>query len=305
MVLQRSTVARHSSNLGLWEIAWARVPWHLRSYVRSFGGYRFKTRPLRTREMPTGSLWLIVSFGDPLDIVTMADRRLAGARLVSFAVGLQDALAVTEHAGRQHGVQVELTPLGARAVLGAPPRELAGTCVGLDDLLGREADRLAARLAEAPDWADRFAILTGFLERRIDAGVALVPEVNLAWQRLQESAGRVSVAELTREAGWSRRHLVARFREQVGMPPKTVARILRFQRAISLSNASARPSWAEIAAVCGYSDQSHLIRDFKAFAGSRNSDQVDSGNYGGSDAHPKTPAGGARRHPRGRRGCTE
>lgn len=244
------------------------VPAHLRPYAGRVTGYRFVTCPLRVRELPSGSLWLIVSFGDPLEIVAAADPRLARERLVSFAVGLQDAPAVTEHAGRQHGVQVELTPLGARALLGAAPCGLADTCVGLDDLLGSEADRLATRLAEAPDWAGRFTIVNRFLEARIDRRAALAPEVSLVWNRLQESAGRVSIAELVREAGWSRRHLAARFREQVGLPPKTVARVLRFQRAVSLSNGSARRSWAEIAAACGYSDQSHLIRDFQTLAGS-------------------------------------
>lgn len=265
---QRSpSMARYRCELGWWEMGSAGVPAHLGPYVRSLTGYRFATCPLRARELPTGSLFLIVSFGDPLDIVTMADPRLAGRRLVSFAVGLQDAVAVTQHAGRQHGVQVELTPLGARALLRAAPGELANTCVELEDLLGSGGERLANRLAEAPDWITRFSILTGFLEARIDRRVELVPEVSLAWQRLQESEGRVSIAELVREAGWSRRHLVARFREQVGLPPKRLARILRFQRAVSLSNGSARRSWADIAAACGYSDQSHLIRDFRALAG--------------------------------------
>jgi hypothetical protein len=99
-------VARTDSELGWWEIASGLAPAHLRPYAREITGYRFDTQPLRTREVPTGSLWLIVSLGDSLDV-------LPGARLVSFAVGLQDRAAVTEHGGRQHGVQVQLTPLGA------------------------------------------------------------------------------------------------------------------------------------------------------------------------------------------------
>ena len=57
----------------------------------------------------------------------------------------------------------------------------------------------------------------------------------------------------------SRQYLVTKFREEVGLPPKTVARILRFQRALALADGAARPDWAGIAADCGYADQAHLV----------------------------------------------
>lgn len=78
----------------------------------------------------------------------------------------------------------------------------------------------------------------------------------------------MSVGDLADELGWSRRHLVARFREQVGLPPKVLARVLRFQRSLRLRGADGRPRpWAEVALACGYYDQAHLNRDFRQFAG--------------------------------------
>ena len=67
------------------------------------------------------------------------------------------------------------------------------------------------------------------------------------------------------QLGRSRRHLAARFREQVGLPPKTVARIMRFNRAISTLRGEA--ALAEVAFECGYYDLAHLTRDFREFAG--------------------------------------
>jgi AraC-like DNA-binding protein len=78
------------------------------------------------------------------------------------------------------------------------------------------------------------------------------------------------VDTLAAELGCSRRYLVAGFREQVGVPPKTLARILRFHRAVGMMGSG--PGWAEIALSCGYYDQAHLIRDFNQFAGSSPSD---------------------------------
>jgi transcriptional regulator GlxA family with amidase domain len=95
-----------------------------------------------------------------------------------------------------------------------------------------------------------------------------VPSVTRALGRLHESGGTVPVGAIAAEIGCSRRHLIARFREQVGVTPKLLARILRFGRVVALVDSRTRMSWAEIAQVCGYYDQAHLIRDFNQFAGS-------------------------------------
>jgi AraC-like DNA-binding protein len=97
-----------------------------------------------------------------------------------------------------------------------------------------------------------------------------------AWRRLVRSAGRVGVQELADETGWSRRHLLTRFRTQVGLAPKTTARVLRFHHAVRLlAPASvyggrpgiAAPSISDVAAACGYADHAHLVREFHALAG--------------------------------------
>ena len=78
--------------------------------------------------------------------------------------------------------------------------------------------------------------------------------------------GRIDLRTLSRRTGFSREHLIRRFREQVGLTPKAYANILRFNHALDLAR---RPqaSWAEIAHDCGYYDQAHLVRDFQRYAG--------------------------------------
>jgi transcriptional regulator GlxA family with amidase domain len=78
---------------------------------------------------------------------------------------------------------------------------------------------------------------------------------------------KVAVGELAEELGWSRKRMAARFRAEIGLPPKTVARLLRFENARALAQSEARPDWARIAVECGYYDQSHLINDFRAVTG--------------------------------------
>jgi len=165
-------------------------------------------------------------------------------------------------------MQLDLTPLGARAIFGVAMHELAGRCVALEDLLGEgPAAELLERLAVAPGWPERFAVLERFLAERLTDARSPAPDAVWAWRRLQETGGGLAVEALARELGCSRRHLAARFREHVGLPPKAAARVLRFHRAVSLLRAGGAARWAEIAQECGYSDQPHFNRDFRELAG--------------------------------------
>ncbi|MEO3873359.1 helix-turn-helix domain-containing protein [Nonomuraea sp. B12E4] len=79
------------------------------------------------------------------------------------------------------------------------------------------------------------------------------------------SRGRVRVERLVAEIGWSRKRLWSRFRAQIGLTPKRVARLIRFDHAAR--RLAAGHGAALVAAESGYADQSHLHRDVMAFAG--------------------------------------
>lgn len=80
-------------------------------------------------------------------------------------------------------------------------------------------------------------------------------------------AGRLTVEELAQASGIGRKRLSGLFRRQIGLTPKALARVLRFKSAINLLTGVERVPWVELAAHCGYYDQAHLIRDFRAFSG--------------------------------------
>jgi AraC-like DNA-binding protein len=218
-----------------------------------------------------------VGFGAPIDV--SFPRRGESVRATAFVSGLSDCYALVDSYGSQRGVQVDLTPLGAFMLLGLPMRQLANRAVELGDVLGPEGARLPERLHEASGWPARFAILDEFFVDRFTRARPASPDVAWALRRLREADGRLRVSELVEELRWSRRHLTARFSEQVGLPPKTLARLLRFGRAARLlgvgppsheqgGEARGAPSTlTEIALDCGYYDQAHLNRDVREFAG--------------------------------------
>ena len=122
------------------------------------------------------------------------------------------------------------------------------------------------RLQDVPDWKARFDLVEGFLCRRLADSAPPPREVEWAWRQLVRSGGRVRIRALACELGWSPRRLIDRFRDQVGLPPKAVARVIRFDRAVTALS-SGTPRIAEVAAACGYADQAHLARDVRALGG--------------------------------------
>ena len=222
--------------------------------VTSYYGFAERTgTPLRRREGPGTHVVVIFTFEEHWLI--------DGDRHTSFVAGLHERQVTTEHPGRSLGLQVDLDPLAARALVGAPLHELANRTVPLEEIL--DAPFLVERLAAASNWDDRFALLDDALGRRL-ADTRPSREVAWAWRRLRETHGRVPIGTLAAELGWSRKRIVARFRDEIGLPPKSVARQLRFERACELAGTM---PWGELAFACGFSDQSHLIREFRRVTG--------------------------------------
>src|SRR5690606_3728398 len=105
----------------------------------------------------------------------------------------------------------------------------------------------------------------GYLLARL-AAQAPLGEVAVALRRLARSHGRLAIGEIAADLGWSRKRLIARFRDETGLPPKVIARILRFNCMLSLLDDARGRSLAELADIAGYYDQAHFNRDFRAFA---------------------------------------
>lgn len=167
-------------------------------------------------------------------------------------------------ADRVECVEVRLSPIAAYRLLGVAPTELNGTVTGLDDLWGSAAGLLREQLAETSRWDDRFAVTTQFLAAR-ESTRAVDPEVGACWDRIIADRGGARVRDLAELTGWSRKRLWHRFTAQLGVTPKHATMVVRFRRVFDLLLAG--QSAADVAAVCGYADQSHLHREVSAFAG--------------------------------------
>jgi AraC-like DNA-binding protein len=180
--------------------------------------------------------------------------------------------------------------MGAHLFLGLPLHLIVNEAVDLELIDPALARVLMSRIGVAGSWADRFDAMESLIAERV-AEAEIPFSIASAWRRLVATDGRISLGSLVSEVECSHRTLIARFRTCVGFPPKTIARLLRFNRAVrsldrlcrTRSNEPAsKPyiegkqaqdrlvgaiQWADLAADCGYFDQAHLIKDFQEFAG--------------------------------------
>ncbi|NEE14534.1 AraC family transcriptional regulator, partial [Streptomyces sp. SID7499] len=198
----------------------------LRQYVDSYVGFDLRGLPAGVHCGPPGrALTAVISLSVPLELAGV-DSEASVTRFSSVAGGLMCRSVAIHHDGRQQGIQLSLTPLGARAIYGMPAAELAERLVPLDELLGSLAVELVDRLRAATTWAARFAALDALLLRAVgrsadgDRVPRERPEVAEAWRRLVTARGRVQIGAIAAELGWSRRHLTERFRDEVGLSPK-------------------------------------------------------------------------------------
>lgn len=205
------------------------------------------------RLLPTGNMDMVLSLGGEhgQDVVS-------GARSRFTLLDTSRPLTL---------IGVRFRPGGGFPFFGVPAGELQNLSVPLETLWGAQAARLRERLLEAQTPAARFDILEEALLQRLRAGRSRSAAVRYAIGRFKDPTRAASVAAVVERTGFSQRHFIATFRDEVGLTPKVFARVTRFRRVIDSLQGSREIDWSALALECGYFDQAHFIHDFRDFAG--------------------------------------
>lgn len=246
------------------------VPAHMAHIVSSISCYRERGLGLTNfRHAAPLALPLLINLGNPFRISLGRAPDRADTQ-PSFAAGLFPGPVQIESDGCAMCIQVDFTPLGAYRFYGGAVTDLTGRMVDIGDLLGRDGRDLGERMAEAKGWRQRFRIIETFvIERTVhEPSPAIAAAVGLLWR----SAGVARISEVASDIGWSRKHLSRRFQNEIGVSPKTLARMLRFHRACELARSGGGCGWAGIALEAGFADQAHLVREFRDFSGEKPTD---------------------------------
>ncbi len=222
----------------------------------------------RERVLPEGTVEWIINLQDAPRYLFDDERGVRGTAFRrGWISGPQSRYLVIDALRGASMIGVHFHPGGAAAFLGLPAHEVADRVVEMDAIWGLEAVELREVLLEAPSAAAKFAALEAFLMNRWRPSAPLRNPVRYVLNRLIEDPQASAIADLAREVGWSHKHLIEKFRCEVGLGPKRLCRILRFQQVLQCVERGGRIAWAEIAVSCGYFDQAHFIREFHAFSG--------------------------------------
>ena len=212
--------------------------------------------------LPDGCTELVVNFGGPVE-------RLLGADVVQAASTFFLAEPRRPVTSRSLGpialVGVRFWPGASRSFVDAPMAELVDGAFD-DAVLVRPLARQIASAVHGADPDDRIRRLQLALVEQLNRAEPVDGLVRAAAGVLFAREGRVRIETLADDLGTSRRHLERRFVQETGLGPKSLAGVLRFRRVLRAIR-TRTPDWATVARSCGYSDQSHLTRDFKGFTG--------------------------------------
>jgi len=161
---------------------------------------------------------------------------------------------------------IEFNPLGVYRLFHLSYGEVRNQIVETADLIGNSAEELQSRLAEAGTVDLKLRTLQSFLIRRLDKSA---PDTlyDHCINRISESRGLISVAELEKETGYSSRWLHRKFSEHLGTGPKNLCEIVRFKQFYEVYSTGAPLQSLKDQIYYYYYDQSHFLRAFKRFTG--------------------------------------
>lgn len=243
----------------------------LAEFIEQFWHFTDAPGHHKVRVVPSGTIELVFNLEeDELGIFdTEAPRSYKSFSGAFFAGAYARPVFIDS---RRHVMGVHFKPGGAFRFLGIPAIELVDIHVDLNALWGSFASQLREQLCAVANPVQRFAILEKALVSRLKCTPKGHPAVREALAIFSKDAGKTKIRDLAAQLGLSQRYFIKVFSNQVGITPKMFARVQRFHSAIDLTSGNPTPNWAEIAATCGYFDQSHLIHDFQTLSGLTPSD---------------------------------
>ena len=258
----------HQSPIGHWSVSVWRPDPRLAEIVSSMWFGEGKTAYQRDRILPSGQSQLLINLGPAQYRVEPGPPEKRVPFIDVWYSGLHQGPIDTEAPHGNALLGVAFSAHGTFPWLGENMENLSDRIIALADALGDGALALRERLLNTPSLEARFKCVERWLLGRLKPRTIVHPAVRWAVDRLAATGGRISIEELATQTGFTRKHLGNLFQQQVGLSPKSLARIHRFRGALALLDGSAgQVPWAELAEQCGFYDQSHLIHEFRRFTG--------------------------------------
>lgn len=221
--------------------------------------------PSRQPVYPNGAMALMMHLDRPTACF-FVDGKPCSVR-VPLLAGPYSRLYHVDPSRTTAAVGILFRPGGARMFFPVAAHELHNADIALSELYPREADRLLNDVCSSIDVRAQFMFLEHYLSRSLPKALPMHPAIRYAVKQLPREGGVRSVGRIQSATGLSHTRFIQLFREYVGLTPKLYCRVTRFHALLDQIGKGVPANWAQLATDCGYFDQAHLIRDFRAFAG--------------------------------------
>lgn len=219
------------------------------------------------RVIPTGHVFVIFELDDMERHTFDNDTLKSNASYRSAWVSgvHRNYISISAHQDSEMFV-IQFRAFGARPFLHLPMDQIADKVVAGSDILNGELLQLREDIATVATSADKFAVADSWLESRYQEGL-VAPQSIVEVVNLLQTQPASKFNEIIAGIAGTQKHLISQFKKFIGITPKQFQRVVRFNDVFVQMQNDQFLSWSDIAHRCGYSDQSHFIREFKHFSG--------------------------------------
>lgn len=176
--------------------------------------------------------------------------------------------AITIPSGKESEMMIVNFQKGkAYPFIGHPLYEVTDHVIDGYQALGKGIDDIRDQLQETVSIISKFNLLEHYLLQVFKDKMVLNPCVDYATNQILQNPNQLSIERVMFKTGYSQKHMIKLFKDQVGLTPKSFMNVIRFQKTIEEIGSGKAIKWSELAAECGYYDQAHFIHDFKHFSG--------------------------------------
>lgn len=216
---------------------------------------------------PNGCPKLIIPYENSLESIAN-NRAQVSAEQGLYFVGNMDTSTGLRSSGQRTGfIGIEFSPSGAFAIFGIPMKETFNGLFEAEALFGRWGRETREHLRDLPKAEQKVAFIQAELVRLLLRAPDTNVLVDYCVRKLKETHGRFPIRDLERKTGFSRQHINSQFQRHIGLSPKALAGILRFQKfyrkwATGIAFDALREQLYD-----DYYDQAHFSREFKRMTG--------------------------------------
>lgn len=244
-------------------------PYPLSQFVESFVYYK-DYNPIHSvdRFLPDGNVNLVIDMTDQPKFIydNLSLKEIQSCKKVWFS-GIRNKY-ITIPSGRENEMFVINFHKGkAYPFVNMPLNELTDYVVDGELVMSHEVLTLREVLMELVEVKQKFLYAEQFLLNSYSRRLTINPSVDYSVNVILTSPQQLSIQHIADKIGFSQKHFIKMFKEQVGVTPKAFLKLIRFQKAIHEIETTQMATWTTIAYECGYYDQAHFINDFKKFSG--------------------------------------